>query len=177
MLPRISAQCRTRRTQKASSLLSLEKLNIMGTAAPCSRVHCLNYSKNYFKTIWISITIQNISNIFTLQMMNWGLKWVADFTTWLLRGAAGSNPKKLTLNSASFLKHCAAFQSRQRLRLDLNTLVQFSSVQSLSRVRLFATPWIAAHQASLSITNSRSSLRFMSIESWTVAVIIFLAIF
>ena len=39
------------------------------------------------------------------------------------------------------------------------------SVQSLSRVRLFATPWIAARQASLSITNSRSSLRFTSIES------------
>ena len=40
-----------------------------------------------------------------------------------------------------------------------------SSVQSLSRVRLFATPWITACQASLSITNSQSSLRFMSIES------------
>ena len=44
-------------------------------------------------------------------------------------------------------------------------LVQFSSVQSLSRVWLFATPWIAACQASLSITNSRSSLRLTSIES------------
>ena len=42
---------------------------------------------------------------------------------------------------------------------------QFSSVQSLSRVWLFATPWIAARQASLSITNSRSSLRLKSIES------------
>ena len=42
---------------------------------------------------------------------------------------------------------------------------QFSSVQSLSRVQLFATPWIAARQASLSITNSRSSLRLMSVES------------
>ena len=42
---------------------------------------------------------------------------------------------------------------------------QFSSVQSLSRVRLFVTPWIAAHQASLSITNSRNSLRLTSIES------------
>ena len=42
---------------------------------------------------------------------------------------------------------------------------QFSSVQSLSHVRLFATPWIAARQASMSITNSRSSLRFTSIES------------
>ena len=42
--------------------------------------------------------------------------------------------------------------------------VQFSSVQSLSRVRLFTTPWAAAHQASLSITNSRSLLKLMSIE-------------
>ena len=43
--------------------------------------------------------------------------------------------------------------------------VQFSSVQSLSPVRLFATPWIAACQASLSITNSQSSLRLTSIKS------------
>ena len=43
--------------------------------------------------------------------------------------------------------------------------VQCSSVQLLSRVRLFATPWATAHQASLSITNSRSSLRLTSIES------------
>ena len=42
---------------------------------------------------------------------------------------------------------------------------QCSSVQSLSHVQLFATPWIAARQASLSITNSRSSLRLTSIES------------
>ena len=42
---------------------------------------------------------------------------------------------------------------------------QPSSVQSLSRVRLCATPWTAAHQASLSITNTRSLLKFMSIES------------
>ena len=40
-----------------------------------------------------------------------------------------------------------------------------SSVQSLSRVRLFATPWITARQAPLSITNSWSSLRLTSIES------------
>ena len=42
--------------------------------------------------------------------------------------------------------------------------IQFSSVQSLSRVQLFATPWTAARQASLSITNSRSLLKLMSIE-------------
>ena len=43
--------------------------------------------------------------------------------------------------------------------------VQFSSVQSLSRVQLFATPWIAACKASLSITNTWRSLRLTSIES------------
>ena len=43
--------------------------------------------------------------------------------------------------------------------------VQFSPVQSLSRVWLFVTSWITAHQASLSITNSRSSLKLTSIES------------
>ena len=43
--------------------------------------------------------------------------------------------------------------------------IQFSSFQSLSHVKLFATPWIAARQAALSITNSQSSLRLTSIES------------
>ena len=43
--------------------------------------------------------------------------------------------------------------------------VQFSSVQVLSHVWLFATPWIAVRQASLSITNSQSSPKLMSIES------------
>ena len=42
---------------------------------------------------------------------------------------------------------------------------QFSSVQSLSHVQLFATPWIAVHQASPSITKSQSSLKRTSIES------------
>ena len=45
-----------------------------------------------------------------------------------------------------------------------NVCPQFSSVQSVSRARLFATPWITACQASLSITNSRSLLKLMSIE-------------
>ena len=47
----------------------------------------------------------------------------------------------------------------------LTLLMVFSSVQLLSHVQLFVTPWIAAHQSSLSITNSQSLLRFMSIES------------
>ena len=43
--------------------------------------------------------------------------------------------------------------------------IQFSSVQSLSRVQLFVTPWTAVHRASLSITNSQSVLKLMPIES------------
>ena len=45
------------------------------------------------------------------------------------------------------------------------SLAQFSSVQSLSHVQLFAAPWIAARQASLCITNSQSLLKLMCIES------------
>ena len=44
-------------------------------------------------------------------------------------------------------------------------MLQFSPVQSLSRIRLFETPWTAARQASLSITNSQSLLKLMSMES------------
>ena len=46
-----------------------------------------------------------------------------------------------------------------------NPDVQFNSVQSLSHVRPFATPWTTAHQASLSITSSQSLLKLMSVES------------
>ena len=47
----------------------------------------------------------------------------------------------------------------------LSASVQFSSFQSLSHVQLFATPWTIARQASLSITNSWSLLKLMSIKS------------
>ena len=58
-----------------------------------------------------------------------------------------------------------AAQSMTNLVINLvsrGSSVQFSSVQSLSHVLLFVTPWTAAHQASLCITNSRSLLRLMS---------------
>ena len=56
--------------------------------------------------------------------------------------------------------------SRKALKFFImtSTYVQFSSVQSLSHVRLFATPWITACQASLSITNSQSPPKLVSIE-------------
>ena len=72
-----------------------------------------------------------------------------------------------------FLSHgyylSALLQVNQTLTFDfviiLSRTYSVSSVQSLSRVLLFVTPWITAFQASLSITNSRSSLKLMSIES------------
>ena len=59
----------------------------------------------------------------------------------------------------------ALWSKQHYMRRCLTACNQFSSVQSLSRVWLFATPWMAAHQASLSITNSRSLPKLMSIES------------
>ena len=64
--------------------------------------------------------------------------------------------------------YLAQLQIRKRLRktnLKHVCTVQFSSVQLLSRVRLFASPWTAARQACLSITNSRSPPKLKSIES------------
>ena len=60
---------------------------------------------------------------------------------------------------------CSAVSVWTYLPLAMPCLVtQFSSVQSLSRVRLFSTPWTTAHQASLSITNSWSLPKLISIE-------------
>ena len=73
-------------------------------------------------------------------------------------------------SGASFLLHPPFHSSRSSQSQGLSLpvilqLLQFSSVQLLSRVRLFGTPWIAARQASLSITNFWSSLKLMSIQS------------
>ena len=66
--------------------------------------------------------------------------------------------RQVILKGDNCSKHCIPIWN-------CTSMLPFSSVQSLSRVRLFATPWIAARQASLPITNSRSSLKLMSIES------------
>ena len=79
------------------------------------------------------------------------------------------NKKRLPMlwfKNKMFLKQlfCRSIMNNGKT-INPSNLNQFSSVQSLSRIWLFATPWIAARQASLSITNSRSSLRLMSIQS------------
>ena len=65
--------------------------------------------------------------------------------------------------------HRTLYLSRGPLISDYNctsvcVIIDYSSVQSLRHVQLFATPWTAAHQASLSITNTWSLLKLMSIE-------------
>ena len=63
-----------------------------------------------------------------------------------------------------FSKEDIQMANKHMKRCSTSLIIQFSSVQSLSCVRLFVTPWIAACQASLSITNSRSPLKLRSIE-------------
>ena len=79
-----------------------------------------------------------------------------------------TKPRVRPIFTANSLSNCGQ-NHFSYLVLSLNVTssekISFSSVQSLSRVWLFATPWIAAHQASLSITNSWSLLKPMFIES------------
>ena len=70
-----------------------------------------------------------------------------------------NNPEK---KSPECLGH--SFMSLCMCAFDKCYLLQFSSVQTLSHVQLFATPWATAHQASPSITNSQSLLKLVSIE-------------
>ena len=67
-------------------------------------------------------------------------------------------------NSPELWKQFDRVPDANRVQLIFMCSLQFSSVQLLNRVRLFATPWITAHQASLSVTNSWSSPRLTSIK-------------
>ena len=71
----------------------------------------------------------------------------------------------LTTSSYSLLLLLGPCHFCSLLCPSLNEMFPFSAVQSLSCIHLFMTSWTTAHQASLSITNSRSLLKFMSIES------------
>ena len=77
------------------------------------------------------------------------------------------NTRKINDPMKKWAKELNRHFSKKTYRWLTNTWkdAQFSSVQLLSHVWLFATPWIAARQVSLSITNSRSSLKLTSIKS------------
>jgi len=98
--------------------------------------------------------------ICTTQGLNPGLSLQAD----LLPAEPPGKPKNTKVGSLSLLQRIFPNQELNQCLLHCRW-IQFSSVQSLIHVWFFATPWIAAHQVSLSITNSRSSLKLMSIES------------
>ena len=103
-----------------------------------------NFTSYIFKSGKIIILFFCSLNFILNYRCRWWLQW-------------RNRPKKKKKNSTQF--------SQLIIQSFPNTFLGFSSVQSLSHVWLFATPWIAARQASLSITNSRSSPKFMSIES------------
>ena len=85
------------------------------------------------------------------------VEWIESF--WIIHKSVVRKPNPRVIYLFS-LDICLAFYE-----VHSYTSPQFSSVQLLGCVQLFATPWIAARQASLSITNSRSSLRLTSLES------------
>ena len=68
------------------------------------------------------------------------------------------------LHCRQILYYCATGEAASEIPLQ-HFSVQFSSVQLLIHIQLFVTPWTATHQASLSITNSRSLPKLMSVES------------
>ena len=89
--------------------------------------------------------------------LGWGSGHSGHADLWLLYSC-------IILNSSqNDLRECLLDSTKWEPSIGMS--VQFSSVQSLSRVRLFVTQWTAARQASLSITNSRSLPKLMSIES------------
>ena len=95
-----------------------------------------------------------------------GSEWEKDTLLWWFKSFLWSISSGFPLaNHFHFSGSESVFGLSQDLPLCACVSLQFSSVQSLSRVRLFVTPWIAACQASLSITNSRSLFRLTSIES------------
>ena len=97
--------------------------------------------------------------------------WIPSRSNWIWLCVSSEGQLGHWLSSHEFIKLWAwHYQSTWSADvLELNTLhfssVQFSSVQLLSHVWLFAASWTAAHQASLSFTNFQSLLKLMSIES------------
>ena len=100
--------------------------------------------------------ILNITSIFELY-----LHYIKKLNMWkmVFKKLGLTNIKKIPLNKRYY------FLERSVLVISWLINLNFSSVQSLSHIRLFATPWITARQGSLSITNSQSPLKPMSIES------------
>ena len=107
-------------------------------------------SKEFQKTL----EIHRLQSILSLEGWN---SWDSDRTNYTTQW--------LNTNKREQINHFPKLGLSTASPWPLFSSVQFSSVHLLSRVWLFATPWIAAHQASLSITNPQSSPKLLSIES------------
>ena len=95
-------------------------------------------------------------------------KWYQEWDLWASSvSLLWTEEDKLTVNRTLVISPRCLLMTTvgPRLVKAIRSCFQFTSVQSLSRVRLFMTPWTAARQASLSITNSQSWLKLLSIES------------
>jgi len=103
------------------------------------------------------------------RILAWKILWTKEFSGLQSTGLQriGHNWVTYTCTYTEYWVEFLVLYSRSLLIIYFiySNVYMFSSVQSLSPVWLFVTPWIAAHQASLSITNSRSSFRLTSIES------------
>ena len=115
-------------------------------------------------TGWISLQSKGLSRVFSNTTVQ-----KHQFINTLLSSQSDSHPymttgKTIALARRTFVGKVMSLLFNMLSRLVI-TFHPRSSVQSLSCVRLFATPWIKAHQASLSITNSWSSPKLMSIKS------------
>ena len=113
---------------------------------------CLNPRKTKQFSLWPLQAIHPLSVLSVLLNTRSPNQWLLIW--WLLS----------YINVSKYLYISQEFEQWTILSTNLYLII-VSSVQLLSSVRLFATPWIAARQASLSITNSRSSLKLMPIES------------
>ena len=111
-------------------------------------------------TIWtfVSKVMSLVFNMLSRFVIAFLLRSKCPLTSWLQSLSA-------VIFGAQENKVCHCFHYTHTHTHTHTHILQFSSVQLLSRVRLFATPWIPARQASLSITNSWISLRLTSIES------------
>ena len=136
----------------------------------------------YLHSWWFTLESHSISkikknnnnpNISKMYVYNWFFFWASEsnFTWSILRYLSQKMMTKVTLgiSSTNMFSCCLLFLPTEYSGIPSwyfsTALAAFNSVQSLSCIRLFETPWIAARQASLSITNSWSSLRVMSLES------------
>ena len=113
----------------------------------------MDYVSEFF-ALWLSVNFQELACGRHWQVISNGRRAGSDISL------LSSWEAILTVAVFYGLNDCVPFKLKC-----WNSNSQFSSVQSFSCVRLFATPWIAARQASLSITNSRSSPSLTSIES------------